>query len=1233
MNTDNLRQTQGLPNLESSGWRTQLQVEAREKIVVNVFEILKKHIPSTGEEALSKLKKIAIRFEKKIYASATSQNDYLRKICMKMVSVENNKANALQLNPDSNGGNPPGPASQSTQSHEHEQGQSLTNPTVNESEALQKLSPNIQNNSASAGFQTSSSSSTMPPVSTGLTQSPLPNGVGQNLNLLDISGSSHNSIGNSGGEKAPSNIIHDSQRLARSKQTSEQVDSKQHEKQSPNLQQQQVQHQLLEQKFMKGNITHSHMQTQTQQQQQQQRLLQPTQLSVNQISSDMQPPEMQSSSLSNTTWKLQTSVQHSKQSVLQQHPQSVLRQQQHPHKTSVTHQQKPMLHQPLLPSHKQQQQLLRQQPNATDIEQKLLTGNEIPDMRQRQQLLQSQQSSILKLQQQQDVLDHQNNSRAHQQQLGEKGNTSGLQQQHQLLGVQSDNSSKQSNRSSIHMLQQPKVTATTTTVTTTTVYQGQQARPQSEQLMLPQNQSKPGQFRQQLNPLPQNMQQRLQTSDSTSEKGREDIQDSQQEASQKVKRITEMYLPMLNERYKRVTAKLQQIDSLHPQIRNDSHEKLRAYKLHLERGINFLHVAKSKVPPAYLARLDDCEKWIINLINIDRPRTIVSSLQQGQLPPCDMRLLQQSLQPQSQIPVLKPHEDQRNPSHAINSQSSMTKMQQNDMSSFHQNLPVSAQVTSAQQNMRNLQQPGTNLDTKQGISMKSSQQVTTGPQQSSVSTPKQHNSNILLSPSDVKAIPLQSHSQVFQQIDLKQQKEQQLVRTQQQFQQQKQSKQFLTHEIPQHQMNGVNDKNVRQGSDVKSEVPLQCHSADKLSVYFNQQTKLPCTSPQLHQDESPKNPGSSPQIDPRNMPTSLTKTGPPFELPNSSHVVHSSTPLAPSYITIDSEKVISGALATELIDVVNTPGMSASPLLVEANNSGGDVSTITIGKSCVTEPPFERLINLVKTLSPKALNASVSDFESVISLGDKIAGLAPGNRSISEVGEELVTLPRCYLRGRNFGNDGGSTETRKRESYATAVPMAFVSLDGNINDRLEQLTDLEATNSESTTMSHIKRPRIEANYSLLKEIREINQRLIDTVVNISDEAVDSTAILGSEGTIVNCSFNSVSVSPTMVSQNTSLQTSLIRPLRLLVPSNYPNCSPIFLDKLPMQVSESEDLSVKAKAMLCSSLLSLKQPMSLGEIAKSWDICARSVICEYAQQFGGGTFSSKYGTWEDCPNAA
>lgn len=66
--------------------------------------------------------------------------------------------------------------------------------------------------------------------------------------------------------------------------------------------------------------------------------------------------------------------------------------------------------------------------------------------------------------------------------------------------------------------------------------------------------------------------------------------------------------------------------------------------------------------------------------------------------------------------------------------------------------------------------------------------------------------------------------------------------------------------------------------------------------------------------------------------------------------------------------------------------------------------------------------------------------------------------------------------------------------------------------------------------------------------------------------------------------------------------------------------------------ESDDLSVKAKSRFSISLRGLPQPMSLGEMARTWDACARKVIAEYAQQTGGGSFSSRYGAWENCVGA-
>lgn len=68
-------------------------------------------------------------------------------------------------------------------------------------------------------------------------------------------------------------------------------------------------------------------------------------------------------------------------------------------------------------------------------------------------------------------------------------------------------------------------------------------------------------------------------------------------------------------------------------------------------------------------------------------------------------------------------------------------------------------------------------------------------------------------------------------------------------------------------------------------------------------------------------------------------------------------------------------------------------------------------------------------------------------------------------------------------------------------------------------------------------------------------------------------------------------------------------------------------------NENEDISVKAKSKFSISLRSLSHPMSLGDIARTWGTCARAVISEYAQQRGGGTFSSKYGSWENCVSLA
>ncbi|KAF4347732.1 hypothetical protein G4B88_017811 [Cannabis sativa] len=1189
MDTNNWRPIQGgEPTMDTTDWRTQLQHDSRQRIVNKIMDTLKKHLPFSGQEGLLELKKIAERFEEKIYSAATSQSDYLRKISLKMLTMEtksqnNNIPNPLPSNPANS--RPTDPGSIVMPPQVHNQGQSLVMPlSSNQSQTRQQLlSQNIQN---SAAVQSSSSiSSTLPPP-TSLSQTSIPNVVGQNPNMQNMSSSSQNPVGYA-----------NTQRQVQGRQQVPQQQQQSQNPQSQYLYQQQLQQQILKPKFQQGNIPQSMLQTHMQQQQQ--NLLQPTQLqssqpAVVQTSASMQPPMMQSS-LPSLQQNQSSSIQQPSKPMLQQHPQSVLRSQPQTQQSSVAHQQQTQM---------SQQQLMNQQPNSTNMQQSHLIGqqNNAGDLQQQQRLL-SQQNNLPKLQQQQQqqqLMAQQNNiSNLHQQQLVPQSN--GLQQQLHGTQTSNSNSSMQTNQHSVHMLQQqskaPMQQQSQPSGSNLLPTQAQQSQPQQQ--MLSQIQSQP-QMQQQLglqqqpNPLQREMPQRLHVSgqtsgslpptqnvidqqkqlyqsqrplpetsstsvDSTAQTGHANGGDWQEEVYQKIKTMKELYLPELLEMYHKIAGKLQQLDSLAQQPpKSEQLEKLKLFRNTLERAIQFLQVPKGNVIPGYKEKLAHYEKQIISFINTNRPRKPVSQLQQGH-PSSHMQSTQQ---PQSQINQVQSHENQMNSQlQSMNVQSSVGTMQQNNYTSLQQNTmsPLSG-VSTPQQNVMNPLQSSSNVDSGQGNAMNSLQQV---------------------SSNSLQQIPLKSSS----------------------------------------------------------------------SFAMSSNQLLQASSPQILQH-------SSPQVEQQNLLPPLTKTGTPLQSASSPFVDPSpSTPLVPSPMPSDSEKPLPGVSSlvnagnvgqqqTSVVTpaqslAIGTPGISASPLLAEfsgPDGTHGNTSVSVSGKSSITEQPLDRLIKAVKSMSPKALSASVSDIGSVVSMIDRIAGSAPGNGSRAAVGEDLVAMTNCRLQVRNFMGHDGTNGTRKMKRYTSAMPLNVVSSASSINDSFKQLISLETSELESTATSGIKRPKIEVNHALIQEIREINQRLIDTVVDISNEDVDpsvaAATVEGGKGTIVKCSFSAVALSANLKSQYASARMSPIQPLRLLVPTNYPNCSPILLDKIPVEVSkEYEDLSVKAKSRFSISLRSLSQPMSLGEIARTWDVCARAVISEHAQQSGGGSFSSKYGGWENCLSAA
>ncbi|XP_060183423.1 uncharacterized protein LOC132613418 [Lycium barbarum] len=99
--------------IEYVDWRTQLAPDSRQRIINKIMETLSRHLPVYEQEGLQELEMIAVRFEETIYANAISQQDYLRKISLKMLTLEekpqNPMTNSLHPYPANSGWNGHGP--------------------------------------------------------------------------------------------------------------------------------------------------------------------------------------------------------------------------------------------------------------------------------------------------------------------------------------------------------------------------------------------------------------------------------------------------------------------------------------------------------------------------------------------------------------------------------------------------------------------------------------------------------------------------------------------------------------------------------------------------------------------------------------------------------------------------------------------------------------------------------------------------------------------------------------------------------------------------------------------------------------------------------------------------------------------------------------------------------------------------------------------------------------------
>ncbi|KAH7669703.1 Kix domain of CBP (creb binding protein) [Dioscorea alata] len=291
--------------------------------------------------------------------------------------------------------------------------------------------------------------------------------------------------------------------------------------------------------------------------------------------------------------------------------------------------------------------------------------------------------------------------------------------------------------------------------------------------------------------------------------------------------------------------------------------------------------------------------------------------------------------------------------------------------------------------------------------------------------------------------------------------------------------------------------------------------------------------------------------------------------------------LSPSNAVDNGQQQMTRASVQPEVHAPGTSAMSASSMTIEYAGSDSDQVKETTEKSRKRMRPIELLINAVQSAAPAVLDSSIKDIASVVDL-DILSSSARSSRKKIRHDSSMDVSLAC-------GNE-----------LEFAAPSTG-QFQANLVTSLVQ-----------------------------NEIKEINKRLIDTVVSVSEEEVDHIAARAAEGMVVSFAFIAVSISPNLISKLASQRMTPIMSLRLLVPHDYPKSSPVLLDKLPDEQSkESGDLSSKAMSKFNKSLQLVSQPISLSKMAKLWDASIRELMLAYAHQYGGGTFSSRIACWQTC----
>ncbi|CAL5035805.1 unnamed protein product [Urochloa decumbens] len=321
--------------------------------------------------------------------------------------------------------------------------------------------------------------------------------------------------------------------------------------------------------------------------------------------------------------------------------------------------------------------------------------------------------------------------------------------------------------------------------------------------------------------------------------------------------------------------------------------------------------------------------------------------------------------------------------------------------------------------------------------------------------------------------------------------------------------------------------------------------------------------------------------------------------------------------TAAAAQAVVGGTATKPVNgskqvTTTKPIMPVPPLQAETADHHVEDNEYPRNEIPVSKKPIDRLLDAVRTSSPAVLCSAANSIYSVVNMNDWVPPRG------------IDTFQDSWQCGSNTVNKNkrvfDSTSLCSESAHLASMDGSWMEFDWTIPE------------AEYSAERGTRRQKLQnAKDTLLDEINSANVTLLDTFISISDDNATNGIVSSNGGTLIEFCYTAISLAPDLESLFATSGMSIVMPVKLLVPADYPRRSPVLVcDQGDEQMRKRfSEISGLADVAFRHTLYGLPEPMSVMDMARAWDASVRRAIVEFAQRHGGGTFSSRYGEWTRC----